>query len=124
LAAIGYLVKGSWKTDHFEHWLVLSLIVAAESHLVYMLCARLFDAPYVVAMLLKIAEYIFVLTGLFISNVFSFSEVEAHTLRICCGDQSLAKEIGVRHRRKTSCGQAQDELGTRVPARTADLPRP
>ncbi len=121
LAAIGYLVKGSWKTDHFEHWLVLSLIVAAESHLVYMLCARLFDAPYVVAHVLKIAEYIFVLTGLFISMFSVFRSEAQYATHLLVVNQSLAKEIGVRQQAEDELRQAQDELETRVRARTADL---
>ena len=33
LAAIGYLWKGYWKTNDFEHWLVLSLILCAVGHM-------------------------------------------------------------------------------------------
>ncbi|HEY6250546.1 MAG TPA: MASE3 domain-containing protein, partial [Candidatus Angelobacter sp.] len=53
LAAIGYLVKGLWRTDDFENWLVLSLIIAAESHFDYMFCRKLFDAPYFTAHVIK-----------------------------------------------------------------------
>jgi signal transduction histidine kinase/CheY-like chemotaxis protein len=123
LAAIGYLVKGSWKTDDFDHWLVLSLIVAADSHLVYMLCTRLFDAPYVAAHVLKIAEYIFVLIGLFSSMFSIFMSETQHATHLLVVNQSLAKEIGERHQAEDELRRAQDELETRVRARTADLAR-
>jgi len=35
LATIGYLWKRGWKTDDFEHWLVLSLIVGTAAQLEY-----------------------------------------------------------------------------------------
>jgi len=107
LAAIGYLAKDSWKTDHFEHWLMLSLILAAESHLVYMLCVRMFDAPFIAAHVLKIAEYMLVLTGLFISMFSIFRSEAQHATHLLVVNQSLATEIEVRH-------QAEDDEKKRL----------
>jgi signal transduction histidine kinase/CheY-like chemotaxis protein len=94
LAAVGYLRKGSWKTDDFEHWLVLSLIVVGSSQLAYVsLTAAPYDSSYFGAHVLKIQAYILVLVGLFVS-MFSIFKREA---------------------------MAQEELEARVVARTADL---
>lgn len=36
VAAIGYYRKGAWRFDDFEHSILLSIIPAAISHLVYL----------------------------------------------------------------------------------------
>ena len=94
LAAVGYLRKGGWKTDDFEHCLVLSVIVAAASQLAYVsLSGSQYDGSYIAAHVLKISQYVLVLVGLF-SSMFSIFKREA---------------------------AAQEELEARVLARTADL---
>jgi len=68
LALWGYYKKGGWKTDSFEYWLVISLIVSLISQLVFMTFSHhLFDVKFDIAHLLKKISYICVLTGLFIS---------------------------------------------------------
>jgi signal transduction histidine kinase/CheY-like chemotaxis protein len=122
LAAIGYLRKGAWKNDDFEHWLVLSLIVATASHLAYMaLYGKPFDSMFVAAHALKILGYVCVLSGLFIS-MFSIFRREAQTsTHLWQANQLLAREIAERHQIEDTLRQTQDELERRVEARTADL---
>ena len=68
LALIGYLRKGQWRTDAFEHWLVLSLIVGLVSQAVFMsYSGQLFDFEFDAAHTLKKVSYLCVLTGLLIS---------------------------------------------------------
>jgi len=68
MALIGYLHKGGWKENSFEHWLVLSLIVGFISQAVFMpFSFQLFDFQFDWAHLLKKLSYIFVLIGLFIN---------------------------------------------------------
>lgn len=124
LAVIGYLRKGLWKTDDFEHWLVLSLIVAAASHVAYMaFYGKPFDSLFVAAHVLKILGYACVLSGLFIS-MFSIFRREAETAtHLWQANQSLAREITERHQVEDKLRQTQDELERRVEARTADLAR-
>lgn len=77
LALVGYLRKGWWKTDSFEHWLVMSLIVGFISQAVFMSFSfSLFDFEFDAAHLLKKLSYIFVLIGLVISIYRLVSEVE------------------------------------------------
>jgi signal transduction histidine kinase/CheY-like chemotaxis protein len=124
LAVIGYLRKGLWKTDDFEHWLVLSLIVATATHLSYMaFYGKPFDSLFVAAHVLKILGYACVLSGLFIS-MFSIFQREAETAtHLWEANQSLAREIAERHQIEDELRQTQDELERRVEARTADLAR-
>ncbi len=77
LALAGYLHKGHWKFETFEHWLVLSLIVGVIGQAVFMsFSGSLFDTMFDAAHLLKKASYILVLTGLMISTYFLFRRVE------------------------------------------------
>ena len=82
LALIGYLRRGRWRTDTFEHWLVLSLIVGVIGQAAFMSFShRLFDTMFDAAHLLKKVSYILVLSGLMISMYFLFRRVgdaEAH----------------------------------------------
>ena len=64
-ALAGYLHKGDWRHDIFEHWLVLSLIVGFIAQVVFMsFSGMLFDLEFDIAHLLKKASYTCVLTGL------------------------------------------------------------
>ena len=77
LALWGYLKKGGWRNDPFEHWLVLSLIVNLVSQTVFMsFSEQLFDVEFDLAHLLKKLSYICVLLGLFINMYLSFKHVE------------------------------------------------
>ncbi|MBV8187673.1 MAG: response regulator [Alphaproteobacteria bacterium] len=78
-ALAGYLCKGKWRTDHFEHWLVLSLIISFMSEAAFVSSSsHLFDADFDIAHLLKVVSYICVLTGLLISVYLLFRESEAN----------------------------------------------
>ena len=59
LALVGYLRKGAWKTDAFEHWVVLSLIVGFICQTAFMSNSfGLFDSMFDMAHLLKKVSYL------------------------------------------------------------------
>ena len=77
LALLGYLRKGAWRSDTFEHWLVLSLIAGVIGQAVFMSCSgHLFDTLFDAAHALKKVSYILVLIGLTVSMFFLFRRVE------------------------------------------------
>jgi len=77
LAVAGYLWRKAWRTNDFEHWLVLSLIAATAGELAYMtFYSQLYDAQFMVGHAMKILVYLFVVVGLF-SNTFSIFKREA-----------------------------------------------
>ena len=122
LAAAGYLWKGSWKDDDFEHWLILSLITGVFLHVHFLRNSfKTFDASFFAAHVLMITQYAFVLVGLYVSmyNIFK-SEAENAT---CLSDanHSLAAEILERQRVAEALRRAHAELEIRVEARTQDL---
>ena len=91
-ALVGYLRKGEWRQDAFEHWLVLALIIGFVSQAVFMsISGRLFDTGFDVAHLLKKASYVCVLVGLLLSMYLIFRREEET-------NASLRKEIQDRRR--------------------------
>lgn len=80
IALAGYLKKGLWRTDHFEHWLIMSMIVGLVGQVTFMSTSeRLFDFQFNAAHLLKILGYIFVLTGLLINMYHLFRQADKTT---------------------------------------------
>ena len=77
LALIGYLRKGAWRTDAFEHWLVLALVIGFVGQTVFMsFSGQLFDMEFDAAHLLKKVSYVCVLIGLLISMYLIFRQAE------------------------------------------------
>jgi signal transduction histidine kinase len=110
LAAIGYYRKGSWRTDDFEHSILLSLVVLALSHVVYLsVYARVGDSMYLAGHLLKIGGEGFVLIGL-LSSTFSVfrrdaehaddleQRIKERTADLAKANQSLQIEVAERRR--------------------------
>ena len=88
VALVGYWRKGQWRTDSFEHWLVLALIVSFMSQAMFMsTSARLFDEMFDTAHLLKHASYICVLVGLLINmyHLFIVSTNQANVVLDAAG---------------------------------------
>jgi len=118
LAVAGYLWRGVWRIDDFEHWLVLSLIAATAGEFAYMpFYGRLYDAQFLVGHALKILVYLFVLVGLF-SNTFSIFKREAEnatqlevrvqerTQELSHANANLAEEIVERKNTQAKLQQA------------------
>lgn len=77
LALVAYLHKGRWRSDPFEHWLVLSLVLAVGVHLGFMVFPRFSsDALFDVGHLLKILSYACVLVGSVVSMYRLFRRAE------------------------------------------------
>jgi PAS domain S-box-containing protein len=124
LAVVGYLWKGWWKTDDFEHWLVLSLILCAVGHMGYMsFYGRVFDAQFFIAHALKILGHIVVLTGLFISMFSIFKSETKSATDLLQANQTLATQIAEREQIEEELRRAHDDMEERVRLRTVALGR-
>lgn len=97
LAFLGYLAKGAWKRDAFEHWLLVSLLISTLDHAAFMSQSeQRFDAMFDAAHLLKIASYLAILTGLLFSVYLTFRR-EGEVLGALTGaNKALAREVEVR----------------------------
>ena len=97
LALLGFLRRESWRTERFQHWLVVCLFVGALTHAAFMAFApgpysSLFDAAHV----LKVVQYGAVLFGLLL----------ALQARLKLGGQAFAAERILQESRR----QLQDFL--------------
>ncbi len=73
LALSAYLVRGEWRHNVFDHWLVLALIFGFSAQTLFVPWSnQLFDLKFTAAHLLKITSYLCVLIGLFISMYLVF----------------------------------------------------
>lgn len=103
-ALVGYLKKGLWKVDAFEHWLVLSLIMGFVGQAVFMsFSGQLFDMEFDAAHLLKKVTYITVLVGLLINICHLFQESEKHK-------EELEAEVTERKRGEEALANKAEEL--------------
>jgi len=90
VALVGFYKKGNWKSDFFEHWLVISLVVNLVSQVVFMsFSGHLFDLEFDAAHLLKKISYICVLVGLFYSTFTLFQKADNQNKAL---DDAVAKE--------------------------------
>ncbi len=111
LAVIGYLRKGWWTSDDFEHWLVISLLLYGISRLGYFsFYEHAFDAQYFVGHALKILSYLTVLTGLFISMFTIFKSEARSATDLLHANCLLATQLDLERRlvrdlKETSIGQ-------------------
>ena len=122
VALIGYLRKGKWKSDDFEHWLVLSLIVGFMGQAMFMsFSGQLFDTMFDAAHLLMMVSYIFVLTGLVINMHYLFRQAEKSADEVMQTNEALQKEITEHKRAEEALKKAHDELERRVQERTVEL---
>lgn len=79
LAVAGYYRKGKWKTDSFEHWLILAMIVGLMREAMLMpFSQKGYDSIFSVAQMLNIVSYLFAFIGLLVNMQRLFSESLAH----------------------------------------------
>jgi len=64
LALAGYLRKGGWKHDPFEHCLVLSIILFVVHSIYIASSARLYDTVYIASHVLRLSSYVCTLVGI------------------------------------------------------------
>jgi signal transduction histidine kinase/DNA-binding response OmpR family regulator len=124
IAFIGYFLKGAWKEDDFEYWLVLSLIAATAAHMLFLSSFhKVFDASFFAAHLLLVAQSALVLVGLFVSMHSVFKRETENATHLSRANRSLAGEITERQRVAEALRRAHDELEIRVQERTQELSR-
>ncbi len=113
----GYCLKGAWRTDLFEHWLVLSLIVCAFSHSLFMaFSATLFDTCFIIAHILKTISYVCALIGLFFSMHHLFEEAAHARIELANLHASLRTEIDQREQTQACLQHFNEQLDIGIAA--------
>jgi len=110
IAVIGYLGKGHWRVDSFEHWIILSLITCSISQAIYMSSSsQLFDASFAAAHVLKIVGYICALIGLVTSMSSIFRDASDTTFTLAQANISLKIEADERQRAEDDLRVAKED---------------
>jgi PAS domain S-box-containing protein len=110
-AFFGFLRKGGWRTDPFEHWLLVSLLIASLAHGAFMaFSAQRYDAMFDAAHLLKIASYVAILSGL-LSSVYETFRREAEGFEaLKQSNAALAHEFEVRAHTEQAIKESRSRL--------------
>jgi len=96
-AFLGYLRRGRWRVDAFEHWLLVALVISSLTHLAFMAFSGVpGDALHTTAHLLKVASYLALLFGV-IASVYTTSRREQEALgTIRRINASLEEQVRIR----------------------------
>jgi signal transduction histidine kinase len=107
LALAGYLVRGRWRHDVFEHWLVLSLIAVTMGQVFFMAQSKTLYGPlFFSGHLIKVVGYIALLVGLFSNVYLVFREVGKRAAELRRSNEDLEKKTAAL----TRFGQTLQEL--------------
>ena len=111
LALGGYLTKGAWKQDPFEHWLVVALVISAAIHSAYMpFSGGLYDGAHDASILLKIVSYGAVLVGIMSSVYDTLHREELVFRQVRNVNEALAREVSVRREAERVLQQSEMRL--------------
>jgi PAS domain S-box-containing protein len=110
-AFFGFLRKGSWRRDPFEHWLLVSLLISALAHGAFMaFSVQRYDARFDAAHLLKIASYVAMLAGLLSSVYETFMRESRGLEALKVSNEALAHEIDVRAHTEQAAKESRARL--------------
>jgi len=112
-AWVGYIRRGEWRTEPFQYWLLISLMVSVFLHGMYMAYATSeFDGIADAAHLLKIGSNVCVLAGLMISVFVTFRSEASALETVRQTNLAMAREVEVRaeaeHRLRDFLDNAND----------------
>jgi PAS domain S-box-containing protein len=111
LAYVGYYRRGRWRTDPFEHWLLIALLVSVLLHAVYMARSSVLGDPFFdAAHLLKMASYGAVLVGLMVSTYQTFRREGEVLEAITRSNDALAREVDVRRDAERVLQRSEERL--------------
>ncbi|MFC1575221.1 response regulator [Gemmatimonadota bacterium] len=111
LALAGFLGKGHWRFDAFEHWLVIALVISVMAHGAYMpFSSESYDADFDAAHLLKVLSYLAVLVGLMASVYLTFRREEEAAGATREANTALAREIDVRRQAERILQESEERL--------------
>jgi len=111
LALVGFYRKGRWRRDEFEHWLLVSLIVAMMVDGAYMAFSRqLSDAMFLAAHLLKVVSYLAILVGLLTSVHATFTREALVLGALTKSNDALAREVDFRAKTERAVKETSERL--------------
>ena len=111
LAYLGFFVKGHWRFDTFEHWLMVALLMSVMVHGAFMpFSSQYHDGLFVAAHCLKTLSYASVLVGLMASVYITFRREEEASDSTRETNAALAREIDFRRRVEREIQESEERL--------------
>ncbi|NJD18709.1 MAG: response regulator [Gemmatimonadetes bacterium] len=111
LTFAGYLMKGGWRRDSFEYYLLLSLLISSGLHVAFMSMSETrHDGMFDAALLLKIASYCAIMAGLLMSVYETFRREGRTLLAITEANEALAREVAVRAQTEQAVKESRARL--------------
>ncbi len=111
MAALGYLWKGGWRTEPFEHWLIFALLLGAVTHGgVTVFAQSTYDGAMFTGQMLQIAGYGCVMVGLLASVFTAFKEQDRTARVITETNDALAREVETRRRAEQVLQESEERL--------------
>lgn len=115
IALAGYLKKGDWRTNAFEHWCVVFLILGLFSQAAVMSRSYfLFDAMFDYAHVLKVVSYMCVLVGLLTNMFHIYRRAELSARQIEQVNADLRHSISWRDQIQENLREANASLELRA----------
>ena len=106
----GYWTKGEWRSDFFEHGMVLALLLGLSSELMMAFSRELFDPLFTLAHSGRLLVYLAIMVGL-LGNVYvTFRDVDASRSTTEDANRQLASEIEVRRRAEAAARESSERL--------------
>lgn len=111
VALAGYVQKGDWRADHFDHWLVVALIIAVVVQVAILpFSVEPQDRAVLLARLLTAGSYAAVFTGLLASVHVTFLREEESAAAIRKANEALAREVAVRREAERVLQENEERL--------------
>lgn len=109
--ALGYLHKGNWRVNAFEHWLIVGLLISVMAHCAFMpFSSEYHDAVFVGAHAIKVVSYASVLVGLLASVYVTFRREEEVAESTREANTALAREIDFRRQAERVIQENEERL--------------
>ena len=111
LALAGFLSKGDWRRDTFEHWLVIALMISVMTHLGFLIfSSEPHDLSSAAGHIFKVLSYSAVLAGLLASVYLTFRREGEASAAILEANAALAVEVKVRGRAERVLQESEERL--------------
>ncbi len=111
LALGGYLQKGDWREQPFDHWLICALLVSVLAHGGIMVYSEVpHDAAGITGHGLKVVSYGMILSGLLISVYRVFRDQAETSQALQVANERLAREVEIRTEAERVLKEGEERL--------------
>lgn len=111
VAAGGYLSRGGWRRDPFDHWLVCSLVAGVLAQVGFVAFSQVpLDLSELVGRGVKLGSYAMVLVGLLASVRLAFRQQVESSEAVVAANEALAGEVRTRRRAEEVLQRSEERL--------------